>query len=139
MQRLKKCVIPSTDMSIPKQFTENIERFSKENELKAWELIFKLANRQLNQYPTSLEEDYKILRKECTNQHLEPSIRSCVHYRYSEKMVLNFLKDCSVRLKVLTTMTAIEARQQVKIWIESNQVHYQFKRYFDQVFYVLLP
>ena len=75
-----------------------IQSFCLENETQAWELIYQIANDYLARYPTTLEEDYSILDKERRDPILTTNKRNCISYRYTEKVVLKYLKDCSKRV-----------------------------------------
>ena len=46
-------------------------------------------------YPTTIEEDVKILEQDDGNGELGPVKRNCVIYRKQEKVILLFLKYCA--------------------------------------------
>ena len=66
----------------------NVPPLSIENETDVLQRIQKLAESQLKKYPTTLEEDQKILE---TNKSLDFNQRNCVLMRSGEKSVLKFL------------------------------------------------
>ena len=65
-----------------------------ENELAALIHIREVAQDALNKYPTTIEEDDKILKKDEKLNRLG-YLKTCILFRKSEKFALKFLIDCS--------------------------------------------
>jgi len=67
------------------------------NEVRAWTKIFQIASDALAKYPTSLEEDLKLLADEDkldpADKTLTYNTRNCVLLRVGEKKILNYLLD----------------------------------------------
>ena len=77
-----------------------IPAFSKDNEFAAWKHIYKAADAALEKYPTTLEEDHEILSTERNEyEKLGKNKTNCVIYRYTEKIILHFLKDCALKIQ----------------------------------------
>jgi hypothetical protein len=79
------------------------------NEIKAWTKICEVAQNQLDKYPTSYEEDEKVLEDDSLTQNQ----RNCVLYRFGEKKILHFLIDTSKKIIPLLSMNFKDARKEV--------------------------
>lgn len=62
---------------------------SKKNELAAWALIKKHCQDGISAYPTTVEEDEKVLE----DSNLSFNHRNCVLFTHGEKEILHFLSD----------------------------------------------
>jgi len=89
----------------------------------------------LELYPTTLEEDLKILKSDKIEDSLGVIKKNCMLYRRGEKAVLNFLKDCAEKVEKLGGMTEKEARSEVSSW---EYLKEGCKEYFQDVFCPLL-
>ena len=66
---------------------DQIPIISKKNELAVWKKIKEYCEDGLAQYPTTIEEDLEILKRE----DLTFNQRNCVLFRHGEKEILAFL------------------------------------------------
>ena len=124
------------DIDVQEAFKGHLDKVSKDNEERVWDLIDKVCDHALNAYETTLEEDIKILNDDdADGGKLGFNKRNCVMYRKGEKVILHFLKDCAARVLRLTKMTAKEARKDINQWTDME--HCDF--YFKQVICSLLP
>ena len=67
----------------------------------------------MKKYPSSLEEDYKILendRKRNEGKKLGKIKENCIAYRSTEKVLLMYLKDYAVKVLELGEMTLENAK-----------------------------
>lgn len=56
----------------------------------AWKKVSAIVTAALNKYPTTLEQDKKLLSDDST---LTYNIKNCVLFRVGEKKILHYLKD----------------------------------------------
>ena len=88
-----------------------------------WRHIDKVCDEALKRYPTTLEEDIELLRRDQENAGaLSYNKRNCILYRKSEKEVLYFFKDCASKVEKLAKMTEKEARAEVGRWNISDSL-----------------
>ena len=91
----------SEDEGTSKQFKANdLPPTSIRSEKKALERLYRHAKEQYDAYPTSIEEDDKILERE----DLTFNERNCVLYRHGEKKILLYLMSMTKRLLPLLDM-----------------------------------
>ena len=69
----------------------------------------KITDAALERYPTTKEEDNGILEEDEENKNLGSIQRNCIVYRYIDKAILHFLKDCGQKVKILVKMTYDDA------------------------------
>ena len=68
-----------------------ISPLTVKNELRVLKKIHEICIKELSKYPSSLEEDQELIRKEQNNEiTLTYNIRNCVIMRLGEKKILNF-------------------------------------------------
>ena len=89
---------------------------SKENELAAWAFIEKCADDQMSKYRDTIEDDDFILDEDDKAHKLSYNIRNCIMYRRSEKIILKFLKDYSIKLRSLLEMRKSDALKSLERW-----------------------
>ena len=70
------------------RFGGYVTKISRENESAAWKHINNLAQTTLKKYPTSIQEDNMILKRNEQNPTLTTNQKNCILYRKSEKVVL---------------------------------------------------
>lgn len=90
-----------------------IRPMSIENEVKVWNRIIQACTVQLDKYPTSYEEDLKLLEEDEKETKLTQNQRNCVLFRSGEKKILHFLIDAGERILPLLNMSFKEARKEV--------------------------
>ena len=83
------------------------------NEIKTWNKISEVCQSMLDKYPTSFEDDQKILDDDDANHNLTQNQRNCVLYRHGEKKILHFLIDTSQKIIPLLGMNFKDARKEV--------------------------
>ena len=87
--------------SLGKDFkAKDLPPISIRSEKKALERLYRHAKEQYDAYPTSFEEDEKVL----TREDLTFNERNCVLYRHGEKKILLYLMSMSKRLLPLLDM-----------------------------------
>lgn len=92
---------------------------SIENEKKALSLLKDICCDQLKLYPTTIEEDEKLLEEE----NLGHSQRNCIIFRMSEKNTLKLLIDAAQSgLKILEGEVLTEDDSRVKYFIELKEL-----------------
>ena len=67
-----------------------VQPINVDNEAKAWFKIKNLMEESLDKYPTTLSQDYDILK---SDKSLTYNTRNCVLLRVGEKKILHFMKD----------------------------------------------
>ena len=80
------------------KFEGYLPPFSRENESEAWLFIMKQVDEALKAYPTTKQEDDEILQKDEENKCLERIERNCIVYRYIEKAILHYFKECGEKV-----------------------------------------
>ena len=74
---------------------------SRENEIAAWAFIAKNIDLAVAKYDGTMEDDDFILDEDDKKHRLSYNIRNCIMYRRSEKLVLKFIKDYSIKIREL--------------------------------------
>ena len=97
-------------------FEGHIPEYSIENELLTWKYIEKICDFALVKFPTTMKEDYEILLRDEVRNRLGKNKRYCVKYRYLEKVILYFFKDCAKKVAILSKMNTEDAWNEVKFW-----------------------
>lgn len=88
---------------------------SVENEKKALDLLANLCRDQLKSYPTTIEEDQKLLEK----SNLTYNQRNCILFRASEKCTLNLLTQAAHKgLRVLEGEPLTEENSKTRYYVE---------------------
>ena len=87
-----------------------MEPFSQENEIAMHEKIIQIAENYLKKYPTSLEEDEKILK---TEKNLSFNERNIYVLRASEKKMLSFLIEMAKTAILVFKMPLEEAKKKI--------------------------
>ena len=77
------------------EFRGHITMMSLELEVGMWQFMDKVCYAALNKYPTTLQQDINLLNGDERTNTLTYNERNCVTFRKGEKMILNFLLDCS--------------------------------------------
>ena len=104
----------SDDVDIKHVFKgTQVRPMSITNEIKAWNKIIKVAQAQLDKYPSSFEEDQTILDTDDQEHNLTQNQRNCVLYRHGEKKILHFLIDSAAKIIPLLSMNFKDARKEV--------------------------
>ena len=75
-----------------------LKKFSKENEADAWDYISKIVSEALDLYPADDEEDEARLKEIARKPYMKTNEKNCILYRYSERVILNYLKDCAIKV-----------------------------------------
>ena len=91
----------------------NVRPFSLQAEVKVWHKIKKLAEDQLDKYPTSYQEDLELLDKDEKESGLTYNKRNCVLFRSGEKKILHFLVTTAERMIALSEMSQKDAKKHV--------------------------
>ncbi|KAL4496233.1 hypothetical protein ABPG72_012970 [Tetrahymena utriculariae] len=104
--------------------------FSIENEKQMWSEIHKICAEIMIQYPTTLDEDKKILE----TSKLTINQKNCVILRMGEKEILMYYITMADRMKKLLTMTKTE----VKKHILQNQEYTKYSSYVNGIVLSLL-
>ena len=107
--------------------------YSADNEAKAWFRIKNLMEESLGKYPTTLSQDYEILK---TDKTLTYNTRNCVLLRVGEKKILHFLKDTA---EILLEMSKMDRKTAVRHMMKNHKALKQSMKYVKDVFIPLLP
>mgnify|MGYP000739828125 CR=1 FL=1 len=98
-----------TDL-VPKLRHDGIcDPISRENETKVWQAIHAACDKDLKQFPTSLEQDQDLLKTDLTDNQ-----RTCVLLRVEIKELLGFLQRFGDLVQKLFQMKVEEARAMVE-------------------------
>ena len=62
-------------------------------------------NSHIEKYPTSLQEDVAILKKDEEEPILTNNERNCILFRKGEKVILRFLKEIAILVPKLAVMS----------------------------------
>ena len=85
---------------------KNLKSLGVQNEVRVWTSIYRLVSEYLSRFPTTLEEDLKILRDDDGCNKLNSNERNCIVFRIGEKNILSNLLDISSRFKKVLEMEA---------------------------------
>jgi len=91
----------------------SIRPMSIHNEVKVWNRIISACKLQLEKYPSTYEDDLKILEDNEKEETLTQNQVNCVLFRSGEKKILLFLIDAGERIIPLLSMNFKEARKEV--------------------------
>ena len=86
----------------------------------------------LAKYPTSLDEDFKILE----DKSLTYNIRNCVQLRVGDKKILHFLKT---NAEILDQMSSMTRREAIKFMMKNHKSFKHSMKYVKTIFVPLLP
>lgn len=97
---------PDAEMDLPSIFRGFLDFVSPANEIAAWQLIARAADKRLAEYETSMEQDVAII-VEIKQKGLEfpPAQENCIMLRLDDKTLLEFLKETAARVEALLGMT----------------------------------
>ena len=90
-------------------FKGYLQSFSRENEADCWRHISQIANESLNKYPTTIQDDNKILEEDDKKPSLGKNKRNCVLFRKIEKEIFHYLRDCARKVESLIKLSLVEA------------------------------
>jgi len=74
------------------------------NELTAWILLKLIAQKNLGNYPNTLEEDNELMEKDAKEHNLTFNQRNCIIYRRGEKQELTYLIYCADKAAELSKL-----------------------------------
>ena len=104
---------------------------SVENEINAWALIARKADKWLKEYPNTFVEDLKLIKNDDKDHTLTVNQRNIVQYRKGEKMALNYLKLVSARVQDLLGFNNVKkAKKQLKEWADDDDEE-DYNGYYD--------
>ena len=104
----------SDDVDIQNVFKgTQVRPMSIHNEIKAWKKITLTCQQAIDKYPTTYEEDLKLLEEDDMEKKLTQNQRNCVLYRSGEKKILHFLIDTAEKIIPLLGMNFKDARKEV--------------------------
>lgn len=78
-----------------------VDPIDLDSEVEAWNLVSELAEKALEKYTTTLEEDFLLLDhpKEFSYNHL-----NCIKLRSQDKQILHFFKNTAQTVKQISEM-----------------------------------
>ena len=97
------------DRNCNEVFKGYLSAISVANEKAAWNYIKETCLTALENYPTTLAEDNRVLEKDAAFGYLSVNERNCTLYRKSEKEMLELMiKSCDIVVQDLLRTTDLE-------------------------------
>ena len=94
-----------------KKFPKDIQIISLENEKEVWLHIMDTVQASIDRYPTTLQEDTAVLKRDSESQYLTNNERNCIQFRSGEKKILNYMSLTSILILEVLDMSREEAEE----------------------------